>query len=251
MHADPFRFAPIEEASARGVQAANDPDWGGGQEQNNVLRRSQEQNCRRRLDFAAVEDQVVRVLGLDNEEFRCPLPGHRGIAWYEPRAAAGWEFVCDCLGRTAEWGDASVWRSDYARPLADAYEAIWTDRVLERDTPPLDKGQRLVWTLLLGHQVGLLEPVPFEPPPLPTGTPNLHNRAREFFILLAGLRLAYMVEGDALPMPFADRLLGAYFHIGRKQARTAINALRAHDVIMLTDRLRPHGPYRFLPGGQA
>ena len=79
------------------------------QEQNPFCnsRASQEQKCRFRILERAGEDAVRRALGFawDGASVVCPLPGHEGTAWLESNARPGHEFVCDCLGRTAEWGD--------------------------------------------------------------------------------------------------------------------------------------------------
>lgn len=72
--------------------------------------------------------------------------------------------------------------------------------------------------------------------------------ALRIFGLLAGLRLAWMKPEDALPMPFADRLVAAYLGVERKPARAAINALCDHGVIEHVDRMGERGPYLFEPG---
>jgi hypothetical protein len=190
---------------------------------------------------------VRRVLGFDgDEDVRCPLPGHCGIAWLEPLAGPQRELMCDCLGRTAEWGDPNVWRSVYGRALSDAYHAVRTGQVIERTTKPLSKGERLVWSLLLAHAVGVLEPAAVALRPLPPDASEVDHRARAFFRLLAGLRLAWMRTDDALPMPFAGNLLADYLGIGRS-ARAAINALREHHVIEFVGWTADGAPYLFAP----
>ncbi|MBA2304509.1 MAG: hypothetical protein H0W08_18020 [Acidobacteria bacterium] len=199
---------------------------------------SQEKKCeQRRFDVAAVEDAVRRVLGFEDDGHRCPLPGHYGgVAYLELRATRpGQEFVCNCLGTSAEWDHENVWRSDYARSLSNAYEAVRTGRVIERGSK-LSKGERFVASLLLAHAVGLLEPVDVALVPLASDAPEIERRAWGLFGLIAGLRLAWMTPEDALPMPFAGRLVAAYLGVDRNVARAVINALREQHVIEVVAR---------------
>jgi len=175
------------------------------------------------------------------------LPGHHGgVASLELRAKPGHEFVCDCLGRPAVSGDENVWRSDYERSLSDAYEAVRTGRVIERGSK-LSKGERFVASLLLAHAVGLLEPVDVALVALAPDAPEIERRAWGLFGLLAGLRLAWMTPEDALPMPFAGRLVAAYLGVYRNVARAAINALREQHVIEVVGQVGERGPYLFGP----
>lgn len=188
-------------------------------------------------------DAVRRVLRW--EDVLCPLPGHGGFAELVDHAGE-LAVECDCLGRTAEW-ERSGWRPGFTYGLADAYFSVRSGIVLGRGDKR-SKGQRFVWRLLLAYEVGLIEPVAVVLPELPSEADPVHDQARTFFALLAGLRLRV---GSELEMPFPDRLVAAYLGIERDAARASINALRADEVIAVTGRSGPRGPFLFLPGGGA
>jgi hypothetical protein len=162
----------------------------------------------------------------------CPLPGHDGMAtvdWVErfkPRLHQELQLVCiGCLCEHApDWWTIG---RQFERPLSDAYRAIhvgtpvgWRYR--------LAKGLRFVWLLLLEHELGMVEPVSVELPPLAFDVPALGHAAREFFALLAGLRLAV---GSDLLMPFSVRLVADWLRVNKAEAHEAIRTLIGAGVI--------------------
>ena len=112
------------------------------------------------------EDVIADALEMSDG--LCPLPAHRGFAYVAPLLKL--PFSCDCLGadiRVGPYASVEFGRSWFHRPLADAYRAVWTGRVLDRRSK-LSNGMRAVWTLLLAERVNLIYPAPVQLPPAPS-----------------------------------------------------------------------------------
>lgn len=193
------------------------------------------------------EDVIADALEMSDG--LCPLPTHRGFAYVAPLLKL--PFSCDCLGadiRVGPYASVELGRSWFHRPLADAYRAVWTGRVLDRRSK-LSNGMRAVWTLLLAERVNLIYPAPVQLPPAPSHVVD----AAALFALLAGLRVAIGSE-NALPMPFSVTLVQDYCRVERGAAHRQIKALIEAGVIVKVGEEPRRGGHRhgaalYRPGG--
>jgi hypothetical protein len=195
------------------------------------------------LDFPSRESDLRRVLGMESGEYGpCPIPGHHGVARLgEDDRGYGWGLICNCLGTDLKY---EAWRTDFWRPLSDVYRAVWTGQTIQR-ADKLPRGVRLVWMLLLAHEVGLLDPAPVPLPPLRPDAGDLEHKVAAFYRLLAGLRVAI---GGELKTPLSVTLVMEYFRIrSRAEANAPLQALRRSGVLIGT-RARQSGYYEYVPG---
>lgn len=195
----------------------------------------------RRLDFAIAEDGVRRALGMDGRTCQpCPIPEHVGVGWLEEEGDRGLVLRCDCHGVELRWDEG---KTDYWHSLGDVYRAVHTATTIAPGQR-LKAGLRLVWSLLLAAEAGLLEPEPVPLPPLPPEASDLEHRIAAFYQLLAGLRVA---DGRELETPLSVTLVMEYCGLtDRGKTNDALQALRSSGV--LVGRRAPNSYFEYLPG---
>jgi hypothetical protein len=138
------------------------------------------------IDFARHAREVARALRMSGVRDACPLPGHSGAASVELRGGR-LRLTCGCP-------EGRGWTA-----LSDAFAAVKTGGTRQRMT----KQGRWLWTLLLAHHAGLLEPVEVRLGPMPRRTTPRTRAVAEDIRLLKGLWLA---AGDTSPVPYSCSL---------------------------------------------
>jgi hypothetical protein len=149
--------------------------------------------------------------------FRCPVPGHDGIArliFEDGELRLG---CCSGGWRALGWARAT-----------EAYR---------RDRPPR-RPEIAVWTRLLAFEAGTFDPLDVVVP-LPDGLPDRARRVRDGFKLLIGLRWR---DGDRVPVPFSVGFAEAWCRVRHTTAQRAIADLIERSVIYVAGEIPVEDP---------
>lgn len=190
-----------------------------------------------RLDLRDHIAALAKWFGLDPATFEgpCPLPGHTGrarLASGLPEDRHGDVRLLCCRGRWRSLGDvrASIayGYDDGGRPYEHGGRSnieLWT------------------WTRRLAYEVGAFRPAAVAVPPLPSGASPATERAREGYLLLAGLRWA---DWPPRPLAYSVRFVRAWCGLRHGTAQAALRALIREGIIREAER-RGRLPL-YLPG---
>lgn len=177
-------------------------------------------HSRKRLIGLEDSEEVAKALGMGATEDACPLPGHSGRARIEPRNRH-LQLTCQCReGRGS-------------RGLAAAFAAIETGQAVKR----LGRGAWWLYTLLLAHRAGLLEPQEVRLGELTTATADMREIADDVRLLL-GLKRA---AGDSRPLAYSDSFAAARCGFTGKPDTTRKRARRALDRLLKAEVIKPGG----------